>query len=538
MKNINPTKTIAWKILQDHFQNIKYTTITELFKKDKNRFKNFAINFENEILFDFSKNIISNKTINYLFNLLKELEYSNSIRDMFYGKNINKTEHRSVLHIALRNHNNNDFIVHNNNIYNDVRNNLSKIKQISNDIINGIWTGYTGKPIKNIINIGIGGSYLGPLMVTEALKSYHNHLNIYFISSLDATQLIHTLKYINPEESIFIVSSKTFTTQETIVNACNIKEWFMENTSNLNINDMFTKHFIGITSNTTDAMTFGIPQQNILPIWNWVGGRFSLWSSIGLPISLLIGFKNFYELLHGAEKMDHHFFYSNINNNIPIIMALISIWYNNFWNAETEAIIPYSYDMRFLPKYLQQLNMESNGKSIDRTKNNIDYQTSPIIWGDIGTEGQHSFFQMLHQGTKIIPCDFIAPVLPHIYLQNNHNILISNYIAQTRALAFGNNITNKNDINEYEICTGNHPSNSIFMRKITPYNLGLLIALYEHKIFIQGIIFNIFSFDQWGVELGKKISNLILEDLNDNVNNINKYDSSTNGLINFYKSFL
>ncbi|QJC30909.1 glucose-6-phosphate isomerase [Enterobacteriaceae endosymbiont of Macroplea appendiculata] len=538
MKNINPTKTISWKALQNHIYDMKHITLTQLFQQDQKRFLNFSINFENKILFDFSKNIINYKTMHYLTNLAKEINYLDAIHDMFYGEKINKTEQRSVLHIALRNYNNNDFLSQNNNIYNNINIILKKIKNISNNIINGIWKGYTNQPIKNIINVGIGGSHLGPLMTIEALKHYQNHLNIYFISSLDSMQLINILKKIKPENSIFIISSKTFTTQETITNALCIKEWFIDNKSNININEIMQKHFIGITANTDNAINFGIPYDNVLPIWEWVGGRFSLWSSIGLIISLSIGFKHFKHLLDGAAKMDHHFFYSDITQNMPIIMALISIWYNNFWNTETEACIPYCYNMRFLIKYLQQLNMESNGKSIDRVGNYITYQTSPIIWGDIGTDGQHSFFQLLHQGTKIIPCDFIAPVIPTIYVKNIHNKLIANYIAQTKTLAFGNMQEKGSNQNIYQQCIGNHPSNSIFIKKITPYNLGLLIALYEHKIFMQGVILNIFSFDQWGVELGKKFATLILDDLHNDTHNINKYDVSTNGLINFYKSFL
>ncbi|QJC29155.1 glucose-6-phosphate isomerase [Enterobacteriaceae endosymbiont of Plateumaris rustica] len=536
MKNINPTKTISWKILAEHFQEMKEITITDLFKKDKERFSKFSINFENEILFDFSKNIINEKTITNLINLAKEIDYSNAINSMFYGKIINITEKKPVLHTALRNQYSTSTFLNNENIYNNIINNLKKIKQISNDIISGKWKGYKNDDIKNIINIGIGGSDLGPLMVTEALKSYKNHLNLYFISNIDSNQLVDVLKKIKPENSLFIISSKTFTTQETISNAKSVKEWFIENTSNINFNDNISKHFIAVTANINSAQKFGINKENILPLWDWIGGRFSLWSSIGLPISLSIGFNNFKELLKGAEKMDNHFFYNPIRYNIPIIMSLISIWYNNFWKSDTEAIILYDYYMRYFPKYLQQLNMESNGKSIDRNGEIIDYQTSPIIWGDIGTNSQHSFFQMLHQGTKFIPCDFIAPVLTHNYLNNHHNKLISNYIAQTQALAFGNKNDNNIKNNIYKLCSGNHPSNSIFLREITPHNLGSLIALYEHKIFIQGVILNIFSFDQWGVELGKKMANILVSNLN-NSQKITHYDSSTNGLINFYKSF-
>ncbi|QJC29602.1 glucose-6-phosphate isomerase [Enterobacteriaceae endosymbiont of Plateumaris pusilla] len=536
MKNINPTKTISWKILTEHFQDMKKITLIDLFNEDKERFSKFSINFENEILFDFSKNIINEKTINNLINLAKEIDYNHAINSMFYGKDINITEKRPVLHTALRNQYSTSTFLNNENIYNNIIINLKKIKKISDDVISGQWKGYKNNIIKDIINIGIGGSNLGPLMVTEALKPYKNHLNLHFISNIDSTQLVDVLKKIKPENSLFIISSKTFTTQETISNAKSIKEWFIENTSYIDFNNNISKHFIAITNNINSAQKFGINKDNILPLSDWIGGRFSLWSSIGLPISLSIGFNNFKKLLKGANKIDNHFFYNPIRYNIPIIMSLISIWYNNFWKSETEVVIPYDHYMRYFPKYLQQLNMESNGKSIDRNGEIINYQTSPIIWGDVGTNSQHSFFQMLHQGTKLIPCDFIAPVISHNYLNNHHNKLISNYIAQTKVLAFGNQDDNNIKNNIYKLCIGNHPSNSIFLREITPYNLGSLIALYEHKIFMQGVILNIFSFDQWGVELGKKMANILISDLNNSTKSTN-YDESTNGLINFYKLF-
>ncbi|QJC32290.1 glucose-6-phosphate isomerase [Enterobacteriaceae endosymbiont of Donacia versicolorea] len=537
MKNINPTKTISWKNLQNHIKEIKNITLHHLFKQDKNRFKNFSINFENNILFDYSKNIINKNTMKFLISLAKETNCINAINALFYGKKINVTEQRSVLHIATRS---NNFLLKNTKIHNNINFILQKIKNISDDIISKKWKGYTNKKIKNIINIGIGGSELGPLMVTESLKSYKNNLNLFFLSNIDSDQLVEIIKKIKLEESLFIIVSKTFTTQETITNASSIKKWFMKNIiTNINKNLILLKHFIAVTNNINAAINFGINKNNILPLLSEIGGRFSLWSSVGLSISLSIGFHNFKKLLKGANKMDNHFFYTPINNNIPIIMALISIWYSNFWNTETEAIIPYSYNMRFFPQYLQQLCMESNGKSIDRNGNKIKYQTSPIIWGDIGTNGQHSFFQMLHQGTKLIPCDFIASVSNlNNFFKEHHNKLISNFIAQTKALAFGN--TNNKYIlqeNIYKYCFGNHPSNSIFLRKINPYNLGSLISYYEHKIFVQGVILNIFSFDQWGVELGKKVTNILLNNISQEIKKINKYDSSTNGLINFYKSF-
>ncbi|QJC37408.1 glucose-6-phosphate isomerase [Enterobacteriaceae endosymbiont of Donacia thalassina] len=537
MKNINPTKTFSWKKLKNHFQEIKKITINDLFITDKKRFENFSINFENMILFDYSKNILNQKTINYLVNLAKETKCFDAIYSMFNGKKINVTEQQSVLHTALR-YNNLNFFLKDKKIYNNIDKILEKIKNISNDIISEKWKGYTNKKIKNIINIGIGGSQLGPLMVTESLKSYKNKLNLFFLSNIDPDQLISIINQINPEESLFIISSKTFSTQETITNALSIREWFSKNiNTNLNKN-IFSKHFIAVTNNINEAIKFGIDKKNILPLLSEIGGRFSLWSSIGILISLSIGFNNFQKLLQGANKMDYHFFSTPIEKNIPIIMALISIWYSNFWNTETEAIIPYCDNMRFLPSYLQQLNMESNGKSIDRNGNKIKYQTSSIIWGDVGTNGQHSFFQMLHQGTKLIPCDFIATAIPnHNKYKNHHTKLIANYIAQTKALAFGNINDYICKQNIYQCCFGNKPSNSIFLKKITPYNLGLLISYYEHKIFIQGVILNIFSFDQWGVELGKKITNYLVENINKNIQKIIKYDDSSKGLINFYKYF-
>ncbi|QJC33370.1 glucose-6-phosphate isomerase [Enterobacteriaceae endosymbiont of Donacia clavipes] len=535
MKNINPTKTIAWKNLKNHLQEMKKINLYHLFQKDKNRFANFSINFENKILFDYSKNIINKNTMQYLINLAKEIGYIDFINALFYGKKINVTEHLSVLHTATRN--NNNFLLKNKKIYDDINFILQKIKNISNNIILNKWKGYTNKKIKNIINIGIGGSELGPLMVTEALKLYKNKLNLFFLSNIDSDQLMNIINKIKPEESLFIIVSKTFTTQETITNALSIKKWFIKKIFTKFNKNILSKHFIAVTNNIYAAINFGIDQNNILPLLSEIGGRFSLWSSVGLSISLSIGFNNFKKLLKGANKMDNHFFYTPINHNIPIIMALISIWYSNFWNTETEAIIPYSNNMRFFPKYLQQLCMESNGKSIDRNGNKIKYQTSPIIWGDIGTNGQHSFFQMLHQGTKLIPCDFIASVNSNNFFKEHHNKLIANYIAQTKTLAFGNVNEYILQKNIYKSCFGNHPSNSIFLKKINPYNLGLLISYYEHKIFMQGIILNIFSFDQWGVELGKKITNIILNDFDQNIKKVNKYDSSTNGLINFYKSF-
>ncbi|BAP58843.1 glucose-6-phosphate isomerase [Candidatus Tachikawaea gelatinosa] len=542
MNNINPTKTKAWQELKKHFKIIKKMHLIDLFKNDPKRFKNFSICINNKMLVDYSKNFITQETMNILKKLAIEVNLEKSIQKMFAGEKINETENRPVLHTALRNNNNKSIIVDGEDIMKKVKENLKKMDCFSKKIINGTWVGYTNKKITDVVNIGIGGSDLGPLMVTESLRPYKNHINMHFVSNIDGTHILETLKKLNPETVLFLITSKTFTTLETMTNAESAKSWFLKYAKE---KKYILQHFIGISTNIKEAIKFGINKENIFEFWDWVGGRYSLWSSIGLSISLSIGFKNFKRLLNGAYHIDQHFLTSPIEKNIPVILGLIGIWYNNFFKAETEAILPYDQYMHRFPAYCQQSFMESNGKNVDRNGNSVNYQTGHIIWGEPGTNGQHSFYQLLHQGTKMVPCDFIAPVKTHNPLSDHHTKLISNFFAQTEALAFGSslNITEEKEYvqkqkeNLYKKFPGNQPTNSILIKKINPFNLGMLIAIYEHKIFTQGIILNIFSFDQWGVELGKKLANIILPELKNNLM-INFHDSSTNGLINQYKNWL
>lgn len=548
MKNINPTRTQSWKCLKQHFLQMKKTKILDLFNQDKNRFLHFSKKFGNAILVDYSKNIITKETMTQLIALAHECDLSTAIHDMFHGKKINQNENRAVLHTALRNIKNTPILLDGYDVMPKINAILSKMEKFCNQIIQGNWTGYTNKKITDIVNIGIGGSNLGPYMVTEALKPYKNHLNMHFVSNIDGTHITETLKNLNPESTLFVIASKTFTTQETMTNAHSARHWFC---SNIAQEKHITKHFIALSTNTEAVKKFGIhPSKNMFEFWNWVGGRYSLWSAIGLPIMLSIGEKNFKSLLTGAYAMDTHFYNTPFDCNIPVILALIGIWYNNFFKAETEAILPYDQYMHRFAAYIQQGNMESNGKCVDRNGYNIKYQTGPIVWGETGTNGQHSFYQLIHQGTKMIPCDFIAPIISHNPISDHHEKLISNFFAQTKALAFGK--TKKEIVAEYKrskksyratqhiipfkTFKGNNPSNSILVNKITPYNLGALIALYEHKIFTQGIIFNIYTFDQWGVELGKHLAHRMLPELKNN-NTVSHHDCSTNGLINFYKSW-
>ncbi|VFP81277.1 Glucose-6-phosphate isomerase [Buchnera aphidicola (Cinara kochiana kochiana)] len=543
MKNINPTKTFAWQQLKNHFIDIKNIQMKDFFNIDKERFSNYSLFFEDEIFLDFSKNRINYETLRLLFMLARECYLSNAIQSMFLGDKINKTENRSVLHTALRNQLNNNIVVDNINIMAMIKEELKKIKKFSNSIINGDWKGYTGKSISDVVNIGIGGSHLGPYMVTESLKYYKNHLNIHYVSNIDGTEVVEVLKRINLETTIFLINSKSFSTIETISNADYLKNWCFLRTK---CKEYFTRHFFALCENITAALNFGIHDKNIFKFWKWVGGRYSLWSASGLSIVLSIGFKNFESLLYGSYMMDQHFLHQELSHNIPVVLALISIWYTNFFNIETEAIFPYDTYMHAFPEYLQQSYMESNGKSIDRNGKLVTWKTSPIIWGHSGTNSQHSFFQLLHQGTMFVPCDFIIPAISHNSVNDHHEKLLSNFLAQTQSLAFGNNI----DINSktifnsiisnnkisYKYCPGNKPTNSIMLKKITPYSLGALVALYEHKIFVQGIILNIFSFDQWGVELGKLVANSIFNDFfKKNINN--SYDSSTEGLVRIYKKW-
>ncbi|XVB26817.1 glucose-6-phosphate isomerase [Citrobacter koseri] len=547
MKNINPTQTSAWQALQKHYDDMKDVTIADLFAKDSDRFTRFSATFDDLMLVDFSKNRITEETLAKLQDLAKETDLAGAIKSMFSGEKINRTEDRAVLHVALRNRSNTPIIVDGKDVMPEVNAVLEKMKAFSEAIISGQWKGYTGKAITDVVNIGIGGSDLGPFMVTEALRPYKNHLNMHFVSNVDGTHIAEVLKKVNPETTLFLVASKTFTTQETMTNAHSARDWFL---STANDEKHVAKHFAALSTNAKAVGEFGIDTANMFEFWDWVGGRYSLWSAIGLSIILSVGFDNFVELLSGAHAMDKHFSTTPAEKNLPVLLALIGIWYNNFFGAETEAILPYDQYMHRFAAYFQQGNMESNGKYVDRNGNAVDYQTGPIIWGEPGTNGQHAFYQLIHQGTKMVPCDFIAPAITHNPLSDHHQKLLSNFFAQTEALAFGKSRevveqeyrdqgkdpSQLEHVVPFKVFEGNRPTNSILLREITPFSLGALIALYEHKIFTQGAILNIFTFDQWGVELGKQLANRILPELKDG-SEVSSHDSSTNGLINRYKAW-
>jgi glucose-6-phosphate isomerase len=544
LSKINFTQTQAYDYLIDHFVEITEIHLKEFFENDKERFNKFSIPF-NDIFLDYSKNRINEKTMALLMQLAKECDLDSAINSMFKGEKINETEDRAVLHTALRNRSNTPIMVDGADVMPDVNAVLAKMKKFSEAIISGSWKGYTGKAITDVVNIGIGGSDLGPVMVTEALKAYKNHLNLHFVSNVDGTHIVETLKEVDPETTLFLIASKTFTTQETMTNAHSARDWFLASGA---VDADVAKHFAALSTNEDGVGKFGIDTQNMFGFWDWVGGRYSLWSAIGLSIVLSIGFENFEELLTGAHEMDNHFRTTEFERNIPVILALIGIWYNNFFEAETEAILPYDQYMHRFAAYFQQGDMESNGKHVDRTGQTVNYQTGPIIWGEPGTNGQHAFYQLIHQGTKLIPCDFIAPAQSHNPLGEHHKMLLSNFFAQTEALMNGK--TEKEVVAElkdksteeieklapFKVFEGNRPTNSILVKKITPKVLGSLIAMYEHKIFVQGIIWNIFSFDQWGVELGKHLAGKILPELQAD-DAVNSHDSSTNGLINLYKDW-
>ncbi|ELH5405939.1 glucose-6-phosphate isomerase [Shigella sonnei] len=547
MKNINPTQTAAWQALQKHFDEMKDVTIADLFAKDGDRFSKFSATFDDQMLVDYSKNRITEETLAKLQDLAKECDLAGAIKSMFSGEKINRTENRAVLHVALRNRSNTPILVDGKDVMPEVNAVLEKMKTFSEAIISGEWKGYTGKAITDVVNIGIGGSDLGPYMVTEALRPYKNHLNMHFVSNVDGTHIAEVLKKVNPETTLFLVASKTFTTQETMTNAHSARDWFLKAAGD---EKHVAKHFAALSTNAKAVGEFGIDTANMFEFWDWVGGRYSLWSAIGLSIVLSIGFDNFVELLSGAHAMDKHFSTTPAEKNLPVLLALIGIWYNNFFGAETEAILPYDQYMHRFAAYFQQGNMESNGKYVDRNGNVVDYQTGPIIWGEPGTNGQHAFYQLIHQGTKMVPCDFIAPAITHNPLSDHHQKLLSNFFAQTEALAFGKSRevveqeyrdqgkdpATLDYVVPFKVFEGNRPTNSILLREITPFSLGALIALYEHKIFTQGVILNIFTFDQWGVELGKQLANHILPELKDD-KEISSHDSSTNGLINRYKAW-
>ncbi|MCW7026153.1 glucose-6-phosphate isomerase [Escherichia coli] len=547
MKNINPTQTAAWQALQKHYDEMKDVTIADLFAKDGDRFSKFSATFDDQMLVDYSKNRITEETLAKLQDLAKECDLAGAIKSMFSGEKINRTENRAVLHVALRNRSNTPILVDGKDVMPEVNAVLEKMKTFSEAIISGEWKGYTGKAITDVVNIGIGGSDLGPYMVTEALRPYKNHLNMHFVSNVDGTHIAEVLKKVNPETTLFLVASKTFTTQETMTNAHSARDWFLKAAGD---EKHVAKHFAALSTNAKAVGEFGIDTANMFEFWDWVGGRYSLWSAIGLSIVLSIGFDNFVELLSGAHAMDKHFSTTPAEKNLPVLLALIGIWYNNFFGAETEAILPYDQYMHRFAAYFQQGNMESNGKYVDRNGNVVDYQTGPIIWGEPGTNGQHAFYQLIHQGTKMVPCDFIAPAITHNPLSDHHQKLLSNFFAQTEALAFGKSRevveqeyrdqgkdpATLDYVVPFKVFEGNRPTNSILLREITPFSLGALIALYEHKIFTQGVILNIFTFDQWGVELGKQLANRILPELKDD-KEISSHDSSTNGLINRYKAW-
>ena len=548
MKNINPTDTQAWKALEAHQSQLAHTTIADLFKQEENRFNDYSLTFENQILVDFSKNKINQETLKLLRQLAKESALDEAINAMFTGEKINRTENRAVLHTALRNRSNTPVYVDGKDVMPEVNAVLAKMRAFCDRVISGEWKGYTGKAITDVVNIGIGGSDLGPYMVTEALRPYKNHLNMHFVSNVDGTHIAETLKKVNPETTLFLVASKTFTTQETMTNANSARDWLLAAAKD---NSAVAKHFAALSTNGKAVAEFGIDTNNMFEFWDWVGGRYSLWSAIGLSIALSIGFDNFEALLSGAHEMDKHFRTAPLEKNIPATLALVGLWNTNFLGAQTEAILPYDQYLHRFAAYFQQGNMESNGKYVDRNGNVIrDYQTGPIIWGEPGTNGQHAFYQLIHQGTMLIPCDFIAPAQSHNPLGDHHSKLLSNFFAQTEALAFGKtkeeveaefvkagkSLDEVKGIVPFKVFTGNKPTNSILVQKMTPFVLGALIAMYEHKIFAQGVIFNIFSFDQWGVELGKQLANRILPELADK-EKVSSHDSSTNGLINQFKAW-
>ncbi len=542
---INPTTTKAWNELQLHATEMKQVHMKNMFDRDRERFKKFAFCL-NDIVIDFSKNLITDQTIQKLLQLAGECRLPEAIEAMFNGDLINETEQRSVLHVALRNFSSKPMYASGEDVMPEVSAVLEQMKKFAEKIHNGSWKGYSGKQIRYIVNIGIGGSDLGPFMVTEALKPYWKpQIQSYFVSNVDASHIAETLKKVDPGETLFLIASKTFTTQETMTNAHTARKWFLEHAGD---EKHIAKHFVALSTNETDVVKFGIDKENMFRFWDWVGGRYSLWSAIGLSVMLTIGYENFEELLKGAHAIDEHFRTTPPEKNIPVLMALIGIWYTNFFDARTEAILPYDQYLHRFAAYFQQGNMESNGKYVDRNGEAVDYKTGPVIWGEPGTNGQHAFYQLIHQGTHLIPCDFIAAAQSHNSIGDHHQILLSNFFAQTEALMNGKSeeeveeeLLNQGKpvetiakLSPFKIFKGNQPTNSILVKKITPYSLGQLIALYEHKIFVQGVIWNIFSFDQWGVELGKQLANKILPELK-NDDSITSHDVSTNGLINAFK---
>jgi len=541
LPNTNPTSTGAWQKLNQHFTQIQNVSMSEMFVHDKARAEKFHIQW-NDFLVDYSKNRINQETLSLLQDLAKEVNLKDAIAAYFGGENINQTENRAVLHTALRSPENSTVLVDGKNVLPEIFEVKNKVKDFSNGVISGARKGFTGKTFTDVVNIGIGGSDLGPAMVVEALQFYKNHLNVHFVSNVDGDHVNEIIKKLNPETTLFVIVSKTFTTQETLSNAETIRTWFLKSAKQ----DDVAKHFVAVSTNIQKTTEFGINPDNIFPMWDWVGGRFSLWSAVGLSISLAVGFENFDDLLKGANEMDEHFKNVSFDKNIPVVLALLSIWYNNFFGAESEALIPYTQYLQKLAPYLQQGIMESNGKSIGRDGKPVNYQTGTIIWGEPGTNSQHAFFQLIHQGTKLIPTDFIGFVKPLYGNEDHHNKLMSNFFAQTEALLNGKTeaqvkaefekqglpAETASFLLPFKVFSGNKPTNTILIQKLTPKSLGSLVAMYEHKIFVQGIIWNIFSYDQWGVELGKQLANSILGEIDSGV--VKKHDSSTEFLLNHF----
>jgi glucose-6-phosphate isomerase len=546
LKAINFTETAAHSELTAHHKQAKQWHLKKLFEENQDRFKAMSILFE-DILFDYSKNIANQQTLDLLVKLAHEVDLAHGIKQQFEGAAINQTENRAVLHTALRNRSNSEILVDGQNIMPSINAVLAQMKSFTEKVLDGSWKGYTGQTITDVVNIGIGGSDLGPVMVTEALGAYKTHLNLHFVSNVDGTHIATTLAKLNPETTLFIIASKTFTTQETMANANSAKSWFLNAANN---ESYVAKHFVALSTNAKSVADFGIDTANMFGFWDWVGGRYSLWSAIGLSICLGVGYNNFEALLDGAHAMDKHFENTPFEQNMPVLMALLGIWYNNYFGAHTHAILPYDQYMHRFAAYFQQGDMESNGKQVDRNGQELSYQTGPIIWGEPGTNGQHAFYQLIHQGTKLIPADFLAPAQSHHAIGQHHTLLLSNFFAQTEALMNGKDVatvvaelkaSGKTEaeieaLKNFKVFTGNRPTNSFLFKKLTPRTLGILVAAYEHKIFVQGYIWNIFSYDQWGVELGKQLANAILPELT-TPNEVNTHDSSTNGLINKYKSW-
>lgn len=545
MKNINPTQTQAWKKLQTHFGDIKETHLRDLFEDNQERFQNFHVKFD-DFLFDYSKNRMTEETKDLWIQLAEECDLKTAINAMFNGENINQTEDRAVLHTALRSFGDQAIVVDEEDVLPNIEKVRNQMKLFTAKVISGAWKGFSGQQITDVVNIGIGGSDLGPVMVVEALKHYKSRLNVHFVSNIDGTHISETLKDLNPETTLFIIASKTFTTQETMTNAQTAKDWFLDSEA---VESDVAKHFVALSTNEKGVTEFGIDKANMFEFWDWVGGRYSLWSAIGLSISLAVGYENFEKLLKGAYNADIHFKEAEFNENIPVLMGLIGIWYNNFFGAESYAILPYEQYLHRFSAYLQQGDMESNGKSVDRNGEKIDYQTGPIIWGEPGTNGQHAFYQLIHQGTKMIPADFLGAAESHNPTDDHHVKLMANFFAQTEALAFGKTEVQVREelkaegksqeqidfLTPFKVFEGNHPTNSFLYQKLTPEVLGSIIAMYEHKIFVQGVIWNIFSFDQWGVELGKQLAKKVLNELNSK-DEVKSHDSSTNGLMNAFAS--